>query len=133
VTACETFISTVDDLFLRGGAAVLTLRLDETLTLFSSFLRESLTTERVIRANLLETTVRAAISAISALSLAMAVASPTTSLLVDFALRSRSSRSKSSVTAAPVTSDEFEEQFAFYISTIKSSIKEVTLGKYKEE
>jgi hypothetical protein len=130
VTACETFISTVDDLFLRGGAAVLTLRLDETLTLFSSFLRESLTAERVIRANLLETAVRAAVSAAS---IALAVASPTASVLVDFALQSRRSRSKFSVAAAPITSGEFEEQFAFYISTIKSSIKEVTLGKYKEE
>jgi|SRR5215469_8045954 len=129
LTACNTFISTVDNLFLHGAAAVLTLRLDEDTTSFVSFLRESLTTQRVVKTrSLLATMLSMGVSA-AALVTPLVGAIPTSQLLE----LGVGPAPRHAIAAAPIASDEFEKQFALYANSIKAGIKQVMLGGYKEQ
>ena len=46
---CWVFIGAVGNLFSHGGGAVITIRLEEDVTSFMSFLRESVTAEQVVK------------------------------------------------------------------------------------
>jgi hypothetical protein len=130
---CWLFINTVDNLFLRGATAVLTIRLDEDVTNFVSFLRESLTSEqivkRIVRTRSWPAMVVDAGQTVAGLIAAGALAGigTPTSQLLEFGVRS-----KPEIAAAPIGSYEFEELFLVYINVMKSGIKQVTLGGYKE-
>jgi hypothetical protein len=131
MTECRTFISTTDGMFRSGAGAVLTLRLDESITFFVSFLRESLTAERVIKSSFLMRNIfKVSLDVLSIAAPGMGAVSPILSALID--VGGLQSRSKPAVAAAPITSDDFKKQFVLYIDTIKGGIKEVTLGGYKE-
>lgn len=141
-TECDAFISTADNMFRNGAAATLTLRLDEAITRFMSFLQESLTTAGTIRAR--SVALEAALLGFRIASAAVPVVGfgpigP--SLLADDlntylslpGLGLFRSRFRSLIVAAPIRSEDFEKQFIFYVNTIKAGIKEVTLGAYKVE
>jgi hypothetical protein len=134
--ACKKYIDTVDNLFLRGAGAVLTLRLDETVTRFISFLRESLTSTsgKVVKARNVpsaDTTLRLAARMFKSapfMLLPFGAMSIMFSMLPDIMQEYRAI-----VASAPISSEEFERQFAEYIDVVKSGIKEVTLGGYKDD
>lgn len=132
---CELFIDAVNSLFIQGAGAVFTVRLDEDVTSFVSFLRESLTAERVVNTrSLLTTAVRAGLTAAALIAPGIGpamgvVAGISTSQLLEFGA---GSAAKHEIAAAPIASKKFEEQFTLYVSEIKSGIKQVTLGGYKE-
>ncbi len=130
---CQAFIDTIDDLFLRGAAAVLTLRTDEAVTRFTSFLRESLasTSGKVIKVNRRPPIRQMLIGAIRA-GFEVGVAGAA-SPLVSLALPDITGEVSSVIAAAPVTSEDFERQFVNYIEVVKAGIKEVTLGGYKDK
>jgi hypothetical protein len=133
IKECTAFILTTDNLFQSGAAAVLTLRLDESLTLFVSFLRESLTASRIVKSAFLKQTLtNLSLNIISfSVPLVGAIASPIAASLIEVGgIQSRSNRT---IIAAPVSSGDFEKQFVLYVDTIKASIKEVTLGGYKQK
>lgn len=130
ISECRAFIYDTDKLFRSGAGAVLTSRLDESLTFFVSFLRESLTTERVIKTSfILRNLLKTGRSLLAAIMPVVGIGSPVLSALIG--VGDIQSRSTYEIAAAPVTSDEFEKQFMIYIDTIKAGIREVTLGGYK--
>jgi hypothetical protein len=130
--ACYTFTGTVDDLFLRGAGAVLTLRLDETVSRFVSFLRESLasTSGKVVKVRnepSIDAMLRLWVKTFKSAPLAFLAPVAVIGVLPDIMQIYRAT-----VAAAPVTSGAFEKQFVEYIDVVKSGIKEVTLGGYKD-
>lgn len=128
---CEVFIAAIDDLFARGATAVLTLRLDETVTRFISFLRESRISKQVeTHKAFVETFLKVAISTAS---LAVPLVGAMSDISIGPLLELGKSTFKPTVVAAPMESEEFEKQFVLYINAIKSGIKEVTLGGYKQD
>lgn len=125
------FVHTVGELFLRGAAAVIAVQLEMDITGFISFLQESMTTERVVKTrSTLENFARTGLSALALVTpiLGLATVIPTKQLL-EFGI---GPTAQHEIAAAPIGSDQFEKQFALYISAISSGIKRVTLGAYKE-
>jgi hypothetical protein len=133
---CEHFISAARDLFGRGASAVLTLKLDETLTLFVSFLRESLTASRkkVVNQVTLEASIGSALgrSVLARTVELSSVVVPYNSLHFSFLPGlSIGFHQAPKLVATPIASKEFERQFVLYVNTIKAAIKEVTLGAHE--
>lgn len=131
---CAKFVSSVEDLFGRGAAAVLTMRLDEALTKFVSFLQESITADKkktvnevVLEANIGFFGVRTSVSRVSLLSRRISIYDGLSIGLPGLMLAFRQNLR---VAGAPIASRDFEEEFTIYIGTIKSAIKEVTLGAF---
>lgn len=132
--ACSKFIKTSDDLFLRGAGAVLTIRLDEAISRFASFLRESLslTSGKVVKTRKIpsaDTQLQLATKMLKSIPLMLipfATAHIMFSMLPDIILEFRVI-----ISAAPLDSKAFEEQFSEYVDFVKVGIKEVTLGGYK--
>jgi hypothetical protein len=127
---CQLFIGAVNTLFRQGAGAVLTVELDDDVTSFLSFLRESMNAERTVKTrSSLETFARGVITSVALVTpiIGVAAALPTKQLL-EFGT---GSGARYEIAAAPITSHEFEKQFTFYISAISSGIKQVTLGGYK--
>lgn len=128
---CKEFITAVDSLFMRGAAAVLTLRLDETITLFVSFLRESLTSTRSVRGtSIIQEFLNVMLTT---MSVTLPLITPLSFFRVGPLLELGTKQSGPTWVAAPIASSEFEEQFLTYINAIKSGIKEVTLGGYPRD
>jgi hypothetical protein len=134
-TACEKFADAVDHLFVRGAGAVLTLRLDEEVTRFVSFLRESLasTSGKVIKTRIIPSTDTMLRLALKMLKSAPLMVVPFAGMPIMFStLSDILPEYRSIITAAPISSQNFERQFSEYITTVKSGIKEVTLGAHKD-
>lgn len=128
---CWLFIDAVGELSRHGATAVLTVRLDEDIASFISFLRESMATERVVRKrSSIQTFTRSVLTGVALVApiIGPAGAIPTKDLL-EFGIESVT---KYEISAAPIVSDEFEKQFSIYVSAISYGIKQVTLGGYKE-
>lgn len=128
---CQLFIAAARTLFRQGAGAVLTVRLDQDVTAFISFLQESLRVDEVVQTrSLLKTVGRIALTTASILVPSVGVASSiSATALLAFG---SGSATEGEIAAAPIMSDKFEEQFYLYIASIKSGIKQVTLGGYKE-
>jgi hypothetical protein len=132
-TECENFISTIDALFRQGATAVLTLRLDETVTRFVSLLRESLSAHQVIKdTSTFKSAMRAFGRTMTAFfsGVTLTVSIPGVAVVSGLELPLRGLGTV--IAAAPITSPEFDESFLLYINSIKAGIKEVTLGGYKD-
>lgn len=124
---CKAFIDTVDGLFIRGATAVLTIRLDEAITRLISFLRESLSSKHAVKGTSpLDYIIGVGLGT---LSITMPLAGASIGPLLELGTKKTS---RPTYIAAPTGSKEFEEQFLIHVNTIKSGIKEVTLGGYKE-
>jgi hypothetical protein len=128
---CRLFIGATRERFYQGAGAVLTVRLDDDLTAFKSFLEESLAADEVVEArSAFKTIGRFALTAASIIMPVIGTASSISSAaLLAFGTGSTTERQ---VSAAPVMSDKFEEQFGIYITSIKAGIKQVTLGGYAQ-
>jgi hypothetical protein len=134
---CEAFLQLCDDLFERGASAALTIRLDNSLSSFISFICESLTATEArivnqvvfdvgfgllgIRSGFHRTRTTAAVLPNSLIQ--------SSSLLNVLGLRLEVNQHPTLI-AAPLESSEFEERFVTDIGAIKIMIKEVTLGGF---
>lgn len=130
---CETFLQFCDELFDRGATAALTIGLDNSLSSFLSFMRESLTANEARTVNQVsvatefgwlglrfhrERTMGAVLpnrlreASVNLLGVRLEV------------------RQDPTLVAAPLESSNFEERFVADIGMIKILIKEVTLGGF---
>lgn len=131
---CQLFVGETRTRFHQGAGAVLTIRLDKDVTSFVSFLQESLNIKEVVETKspnkIIKIAGRVALTATSIIVPAIGIAAGvSTAALLSFGSETPAEQK---VTAAPITSDKFEEQFDAFITSIKFGIKQVTLGGFKE-
>ena len=135
---CQLFTGEMRMRFYQGAGAVLTIRLDKDITAFVSFLQESVNIEEVIQERSIPKIVRTLAQLAARLTLTSAsiiipaigiAANVSTGALLSFG---SGTSVEQEVVAAPIMSDEFEEQFTSFIFSIKLGIKQVTLGGFKE-
>ena len=133
-TECRRYLGTIGDLLIRGADAYLTTVIDERLSDFTNFIRNSLDREVIRKRRVLKTefnmfgnstmpTVRIDRDAVSLLERAEI---PAFSLGAGGIRLSYSEK----VLAAPVQSPEFEARIRTEVPQIKFLIKEVTLGSH---
>jgi hypothetical protein len=136
------FVHFANGQFKAGASATFTLKLDDTLTAFISFLEKSRSaTELVITAEITMTYSVGYFGWKTEDSLTRRFTSSRRSALrpVDVSLSlpifplGMAMRMKRNPTlaAAPLSSDDFAERFTLNVNQIKAAIKEVTLGAYR--
>jgi type VI protein secretion system component VasK len=122
--AIGEYLSLVDQLMDRAAGAFLSPQLEDEIEDLSSFLRTSLTAEAVKRR--ITFTLRLYGTSMSRVVESTAKVWPTNISLMGVG----SSVELTKVLAAPLSSQEFEEQFVIATARVRRLIKEVTLGAH---
>ena len=128
--AAGTYLTTVEQLMQRGASAYLTSALEERLRSFGAFLERSRGAQKPERAALVTTLAlipRDLLSVVSPQGMVAGLLSPLGFYIMMMRVFQFFVRSKQ-LLAAPMESKDFEKRFLSDVETMKSLVKEVTLG-----
>jgi hypothetical protein len=132
VGQCRSYLSEIDQLFHRGADAYLTTILDNRLRDFNSFIRESVGADAPIVKSTFEAGATVLPLRLTTQRFEFKSRSRIALLAPQFSIRFSGFALgyAKEMLAAPLKSREFEERFQTDVLTLKSLIKEVTLGSH---
>jgi hypothetical protein len=132
--AIDAFLAVTDAQFKTGASAVLTFKLDDTLTGFTAFVEKSQSATGPVKINEVELALAIGMSGLRIEKKLIHEFSSSISPYAGFDFRtfgiSVEFQQNLVLVAAPLTSDDFAKRFILDVNQIKSAIKEVTLGTY---
>jgi hypothetical protein len=132
VGQCRSYLSETDLLFKRGADAYLTTTLDNYLRDFNSFVRESMAVDKPIVKSVFEARGSLLPFGFETRRFQLVSQSRAALLAPSFSIQfgAFALGYSKELLAAPLKSREFEKRFQTGVATLKSLIKEVTLGSH---